>query len=101
MGRGASPREHAVVPEPFLLGCLIAAIRRVLVLTTELGQSPGSSDATFRHFVIELGVLTLLILALAISLDHRKARDGERPGGSVRMVREARRFFILKARSSA
>ena len=61
-------REHAVMPEPFLLVGLIAAIRRVLVLTVEFGQSPGKSDAMFQHFVIELGVLTFLIVALSISL---------------------------------
>ena len=61
-------REHTVVPEPFLLVGLIAAIRRVLVLTVEFGQSPGKTDALFQHFVIELGILTLLIVALAISL---------------------------------
>ena len=61
-------REHAVMPEPFLLVGLIAAIRRVLVLTVEFGQSPGKSAALFQHFVIELGVLTLLIVALSISL---------------------------------
>ena len=61
-------REHAVMPEPVLLVGFIAAIRRVLVLTVEFGQSPGKSDAMFQHFVIELGVLTFLIVALSISL---------------------------------
>jgi hypothetical protein len=40
----------------------------VLVLTVEFGQSAGRSDAMFQHFVMELGVLTVLIVALAISL---------------------------------
>ncbi|MEP6602672.1 MAG: phosphate-starvation-inducible PsiE family protein [Spartobacteria bacterium] len=31
-------REHGLVPEPFLLIGLIAAIRRVLLLTTEMAQ---------------------------------------------------------------
>ena len=61
-------KEHAVVPEPFLLVGLIAGIRRVLVMTVEFGQSPNRTDATFQHFVIELGILTVLIVALAISL---------------------------------
>jgi uncharacterized membrane protein (DUF373 family) len=69
-------REHAVVAEPFLLVGLIAAIRRVLVLTVEFGQSPGKSDPTlFQHFVIELGVLTLLIVALSTSLWILRRRD--------------------------
>jgi len=61
-------REHAVVPEPFLLVGLIAAIRRVLLLTAEFGHVGNQSEITFQHFVIELGTLTVLIVALAFSL---------------------------------
>ncbi len=61
-------REHALVPEPFLLVGLIAAIRRVLVLTAEFAQIHDQEDLEFRHFVIELGVLTFLIVAIAVSL---------------------------------
>lgn len=61
-------REHALVPEPFLLVGLIAAIRRVLVLTAEFGQDRSHTEEMFRHFMIELVVLTGLILAIAASL---------------------------------
>ena len=61
-------REHALVPEPFLLVGLIAGIRRVLVLTAEFGEVRGRTEIEFRHFVIELGVLTILVVALTISL---------------------------------
>ena len=61
-------REHSVIPEPFLLVGLIAAIRRVLVLTAEFAQVHGQSDEVFRRFAIELVVLTVLIIALVISL---------------------------------
>jgi uncharacterized membrane protein (DUF373 family) len=61
-------REHAVVPEPFLLVGLIAAIRRVLLLTAEFGHVGNQSESSFQHFVIELGTLTILIVALAFSL---------------------------------
>jgi uncharacterized membrane protein (DUF373 family) len=61
-------REHALVPEPFLLVGLIAAIRRVLVLTAEFGRENQQSEESFQHFVIELVVLTALILAVAASL---------------------------------
>ncbi|HZP43379.1 MAG TPA: phosphate-starvation-inducible PsiE family protein [Candidatus Binatia bacterium] len=61
-------REHAIVPEPFLLVDVIAAIRRVLVLTAEIGHpQPGDSNV-FVFFVTALAVLTVLILLLAISL---------------------------------
>jgi Phosphate-starvation-inducible E family len=65
-------REHALVPEPFLLVGLISAIRRVLILTAEFGEkrtgelSEAANSA--QDFFIELGVLTVLILALSISL---------------------------------
>ena len=65
-------REHALVPEPFLLVGLISAIRRVLVLTAEFGEARERTEAAHQRFVIEPGVLTVLILALAVSLLLRK-----------------------------
>jgi phosphate starvation-inducible membrane PsiE len=61
-------RTHSLLPEPFLLVGLIAAIRRVLVLTAEFGHLPEHTDAMFKNFVLELSVLTVLILAVTISL---------------------------------
>jgi uncharacterized membrane protein (DUF373 family) len=61
-------REHTLTPEPFLLVGLIAAIRRVLVLTVEFSQVQDQTDQVFRRFTIELVVLTVLIVALVISL---------------------------------
>ncbi|HEY2584868.1 MAG TPA: phosphate-starvation-inducible PsiE family protein [Tepidisphaeraceae bacterium] len=61
-------REHALVPEPFLLVGLISAIRRVLILTAEFGELSEKTEAGFRHFVIELAVLAVLIITLTISI---------------------------------
>ena len=61
-------REHALVPEPFLLIGLISAIRWVLLVTAEFGELKDVSEAVFQHFIIELSVLTVLIVALAVSL---------------------------------
>jgi uncharacterized membrane protein (DUF373 family) len=61
-------REHRVVPEPFLLVGLIAAIRRVLLLTAQFSELKEESTITFQHFAIELGILTVLIVALTGSL---------------------------------
>jgi uncharacterized membrane protein (DUF373 family) len=60
-------REHAIVPEPFLIIGLIAAIRRVLVLTAEFGEVRGN-DSVLRYFVIEIAALTVLILVLVGAL---------------------------------
>jgi uncharacterized membrane protein (DUF373 family) len=67
-------REHAVVPEPFLLVGLIAAIRRVLVLTAEFSEIHTKPGIVFQNLVVELAVLTVLIVALVISLFLLKKR---------------------------
>jgi hypothetical protein len=59
-------REHALVPEPFLIVGLIAAIRRVLVLTAELGDLLHKGAEPFRNGMLELGLLTLTVLALVL-----------------------------------
>jgi uncharacterized membrane protein (DUF373 family) len=61
-------REHAVMPEPFLLVGLIAVIRRILVLTAELGQASAAGKGGTEPLIVELGVQAGLVLALAISL---------------------------------
>jgi hypothetical protein len=61
-------REHALVPEPFLLVGLISVIRRVLLLTAEFGEWREKAEGGVQHFVIELAVLTALIVALVASL---------------------------------
>lgn len=61
-------REHALVPEPFLIVGLVAATRRILVLTAEFGNLPTLTEPVFRATMIELGVLTLMILAFVASL---------------------------------
>jgi uncharacterized membrane protein (DUF373 family) len=72
-------REHALVPEPFLLVGLIAGIRRVLLLTAELAHVQEKSEAVFQHFIVELLVLTVLIVALVISLVLLRKRSGMAP----------------------
>ena len=69
-------REHALIPEPFLLIGLIAATRRVLVLTAEFSQIHDQPEPQFKHFIIELGVLTFLIVALVASLVILRKQGG-------------------------
>jgi hypothetical protein len=63
-----SLREHNLLPEPFLLVGLIAAIRRVLVLTAEFAEVKDETGPVFNHLITELAVLTVLIVAIVISL---------------------------------
>ena len=61
-------REHALVPEPFLVVGLIAAIRRVLVITAEFADVKESSGGAVQAMMMELGLLTVLSLVLVVSL---------------------------------
>jgi len=76
-------RQHTLQPEPFLVVGLIAVTRRILVLTAELSKLAKETPAGFYNSMIELGMLTVLIVALVISL--RMSRQGDhskesRPG---------------------
>jgi hypothetical protein len=61
-------REHALVPEPFLIVGLVAATRRILVVTAEFGSIKNPSDEIFRAAMTELSVLTVMIVAFVLSL---------------------------------
>ncbi len=61
-------RERGLIAEPFLVVALIAVIRRILVLTAEVSKLPGADEALFRHAMLELGVLTILVFVLVGSL---------------------------------
>ena len=47
---------------------LIAVTRRILVLTAEMSKLAKENTAGFRDAMIELALLTVLILALVVSL---------------------------------
>ena len=68
-------REHALVPEPFLVVGLIAGIRRVLVLTAQLSELTEKNAEGLRNAMLELALLTVLILALvgALGIVRRRA----------------------------
>jgi uncharacterized membrane protein (DUF373 family) len=74
-------REHALTPEPFLIVGLIAATRRVLVLTAEFKDLLQKGPEAFRNGMVELGLLAFLIVALVISLAvlRRRGAPGEPP----------------------
>lgn len=61
-------RQHVLQPGPFLVVSLIAVTRRILVLTAELPKIAQEKENVFHNAMIELGLLTVLILALVVSL---------------------------------
>jgi uncharacterized membrane protein (DUF373 family) len=72
-------RENEIVAGPFLLVGLIAVVRRILLLTAEAEQTIGTQE--FQNLIIELGVLTVLVISLAVALyftnrmESRMSRD--------------------------
>jgi hypothetical protein len=61
-------REHALLPEPFLIIGIIAVTRRVLVVTAELAKFVQSGEGPLRGAMLELGLLSVMMLILVISL---------------------------------
>jgi len=62
-------RAHALVPEPFLIVGLIAVVRRILVVTAAVSALMEKGQAAhFQEAMIELALLTLMVIALVVSL---------------------------------
>ena len=70
-------REHVLVPEPFVLVALIAAVRRILVITAEFGTLADEGESAFRYATIELGLLTVMTGVLVTCLVGLRKRDKE------------------------
>ena len=70
-------REHVLVPEPFVLVAMIAAVRRILVLTAEFGKLMEQGDTVFRNAMIELGLLTGMTGVMVACLVGLRKRDKE------------------------
>lgn len=58
--------NHEIAPEPFLFIGLIATVRRILVVAAEF-ERPQSNQVLTR-LLLELGVLALLVLAIAAAI---------------------------------
>ena len=65
-------RQRVLQPGPFLVVSLIAATRRILVLTAELPEMAKDGGQIFFNAMIELGLLTVLLLVLVVSLHYLK-----------------------------
>jgi uncharacterized membrane protein (DUF373 family) len=69
-------REHALLPEPFLIVGLIAATRRILVVTAEFSVAHKDGGAErFREGMIEIALLTVMVVAMVGSLLMLRKRD--------------------------
>lgn len=63
-----SLESHTLVAEPFLIIGAIAAIRRMLVITAESTNIEVANPEAFRSTLIELGLLAVIIVAIAGSI---------------------------------
>ena len=61
-------REHALVPEPFLIVGLIAATRHILVVTAEFAKLAQEGGTVFLYAMLELGLLTVMVLVFVTAL---------------------------------
>jgi len=77
---GVTIRESEIVAEPFILIGLIAVVRRILAVTVDIEQSLGTPK--FEDLILELGVLTALVLALAAALYFTRRMTPEETGVS-------------------
>ena len=74
-------REHSLVAEPFLIVALIATVRKVLILTTQISQvGVDTSESVFRHSIFELSLLALMVLVLVGSLILLQRGARRQPG---------------------
>ncbi len=60
-------RTHKIAVEPFLFIGLIAVVRRILIVTAQFERLP-SSGRLLTNFLLELGLLGFLALALAVAV---------------------------------
>ena len=68
-------RQHVLRPEPFLVVGLIAVTRRIFVLTAEMSKLAKDTQEGFYNAMIELGLLTILIIALVVCLRMLRQQD--------------------------
>lgn len=67
-------RQHTLLPEPFLIVGLIAATRRILVVTAEFSVKGGPQER-FREGMLEIALLTVMVVALVGSLLMLRKRE--------------------------
>src|SRR5262249_50119138 len=79
-------REHVLTAPPFLLVALIAAVRRILVLTAEAKTAAEARPEVFQATVVELGLLTLMALSRGVCPNRPGAPDAAPTAGAERRL---------------
>jgi uncharacterized membrane protein (DUF373 family) len=77
--------RHEITVEPFLFIGLIAAVRRILIVTAEFEQP--QEDGELVRLLLELGTLALLVLSMAaaiVMIRHSAAKAASSASGAER-----------------
>ena len=75
---GISIQKGTLACEPFLVVGVISAIRRMLIITAEAANPSDMEEGLFELMMTELGILTLMIVALTFGIFLLRRR----PAGS-------------------
>ncbi|SDF17291.1 hypothetical protein SAMN04488243_12928 [Thermus arciformis] len=70
-------REGTLEATPFLIIGIIAAVRRVLVLTAEAVEKFDLADPAFMAVLAELGLLSLMVVAFALAIRLVRPAGGQ------------------------
>ncbi len=65
---GYTLKYHRLACEPFLVVGVIAAVRRMLIITAEMGKPTVENQEVFKLAMLEIGLLTGSIVALCIGI---------------------------------
>lgn len=63
-----SYQSHYLTAEPFLVVGIIAAIRRILVISVESGLKVSEEPEVFVNLLTEIGVLSILVVLFVVSI---------------------------------
>lgn len=94
-------RDHALVPGPFLIVGLIAAIRRLLVLTAEFARFLEKGDGALTGAMLELGLLTVMIPRLQAPITSPSSSSLAPSGRSIRSPSPLVRPFSFESSSAS
>jgi hypothetical protein len=81
-----SLQSHKLIAEPFLIIGVIAAIRRMLVITAESTRLESTNPAAFNSTLLELGLLAIIVGVLAFAISTMRRSDILAPDDETRIA---------------
>ena len=70
-------RERKLLAEPFLIVGMIASIKEIVVVSISAKDSFGAAGSAFEDAMVEIGVLSALLLALALAMFLTRLKERE------------------------